>query len=238
MEENANFMLMLNKKKYFLNDLFNLILLLAIMAVCSCSNHVSSSSDESDSLKSIAVRMDEECDWSSNEKEQVLEEDFSDIAGLSSGVDSSLVAVVLSRKESDGSRNYPVTADGFSLDVSDLPEVVAKCAGDFAADLEKGGNGEEFFSKENIYSLVIFLYDYHERFGNRKITRHVVGKPFVDKDYWQVPVRMYFSRGKARKDESGDSFTDIHEDVLLYIRQFDTEMKIFEIEFDFNEPKD
>ncbi len=218
--------------------MFNLILLLAFMLVCSCSNHVSSSSGEGDSLKSMAVRMDEECDWSINEKENVLDEDFSGIEGISSGVDPSLVAVILSGKERGDFINYPVTADGFSLDVSELPAAVAKCADEFASDLEKGGNGEGVFSRGNIYSLVIFLYEYHERYGSRKIARHVVGKPFVDRDYWQVPVRLFFPRGKSRNDESRDSFTDIHEDVLLYIRQFDTEMKIFEIEFDFNEPRD
>lgn len=210
----------------------------------SCSNNSSDVDvfDETETLKYEATRLETELDWQNEIEGEILTKEIKKKVGIdSSRVTLTHRAVLANEKSGDDEKIYPYLEGFGSLDLSDFTmendAERRKLVEDFCNALVERKECEEFFDKDSIFALAIFLDDLKAATGInyfelmdvdekenidsiRRILSYILGKPLSDEAYFSVPVR--FKVGTDSKKENLD--------VEIFLEKYGEAWKIDEIE--------
>lgn len=200
-----------------------LLLLLSVFFM-SCASQVNQENSDSATLRVIATTLDENTDWSKSMEGSVLEEDYS----KDGKVKVELIPMVIALAEDEGNDIYPHIDGAFSLDVSGYEKECYAALENFFRAFRDGEKLEEHFKSSNLYSLVMFLYDYGEKFGEKKISWYAIGEPFINENYCQCPVRLFFA---GKKSDEKKSYRDSHADVIVFALKEGSGWKLLSLEF-------
>ena len=201
-----------------------LLLLLLSVFFMSCASQMNQENSDSATLRVIATTLDENTDWSNSMEGSILEEDYSK-DGM---VKFELTPMAFAVTEDGGNEIYPHIDGAFSLDVTGYEKECYEAVENFFRAFRDGEKLEEHFKSSNLYSLVMFLYDYGEKFGEKKISWYAIGEPFINENYCQCPVRLFFA---GKKSDEKKSYRDSHADVIVFVSREDSGWKLISMEF-------
>lgn len=196
----------------------------------SCASQMDQGNSDGVTLRVTATTLDENTDWSQSMEEKILEEDYS----KESSVKQELTPMLYSVAENEEEDIYPRIDGAFSLDVSRFEKECYEAVDGFFRAFKMDEKPENFFKTANLYSLVMFLYDYKVKFGSKKISWHAIGEPFINDDYCQCPVRLFFAgkgNGKGKEKFEKRSYNGSHVDVIVFAAKDGKKWKLVSVEF-------
>lgn len=208
-------------------NLKNLCLCILPLIFFSCSSGITENEGNGVTLKKTASTLNKSTKWLTPLEGNIYDESFSRVPGISASLSLSTDLFAVSEKLGTGNKIYPHIDGAFSLDSSRASDVLFDCIDGFSTALENGENGETYFHSSNVYSLVMFLYDYKRLYGDAEFLWHATGEVFVDDKFCQCPVRLFISPGPEKEKRS---YTDNHVDVMVYAALKNSSWKLVSVE--------
>lgn len=188
----------------------------------SCAHQTSEENVISSTLKSTSNSFDSSTVWTKNLDSNVLSEDCSSVNGISNKLPLSTELFCFSNDYLSKDIIYPRIRNSYSLNTSNLSDSCFSIIDNFLLSLEKGESLEQYFKSSEIYSLVIFDYEYKKIFGEQKIHWHAIGELFYSEGYYQCPVRLFFEEEK--------NYLGLHTDVMIIVEKNDLSYKIISLD--------
>lgn len=178
----------------------------------SCSKRDYSSAKDSSTLREEALILESRITWAKELDDKSLSYESSEIANTDDPV-----LILLSTGDSS-ELIYPSLPDFTVLDTSAYNIDQKATVDNFCSALVKNKSLDSFIMNGYIYSLVLFRYNLEKEGINfSDITDYVLGKPFINENECQCPVRFYLDKRYL--------------DVNLYIAKSGQNWKINQIEY-------
>lgn len=184
---------------------------------CSSQNEEIIKYNSEESLFSVFKNKEQDKLWTRELESVRLLQDTSKIDGALNSVKLNKVVVMSLIDKAD--KKYPYIESFGSLDISSMNNALKTVLDDFSNDLSFGFINETYFSKDSVYSFVLFKNDLQEiwtKLFNQKylsftkeeqkdilndkktFTKWIYSTPFIYEDEIQVPVR--YSKDKKYID--------------------------------------
>lgn len=204
------------------------------ISLFSCSSPEGSAFSGDDNLRELALLYDSRTNWTQSIESDVLANPVERPNGISPNIILSPTAMAACSEDSF----VPVfpSIHGFaSLDVSTMDVDALSFLKSFLGRICSGDAPESMVISSQMHTLSFFYYDIDQSIGDVEFTHAVIGKPFDGSDFYQCPVRLYFTR----KDSSSESeYVLPYVDVFFYVRLYSNDWKCCKIEFMGLEDKD
>ena len=167
----------------------------------SCSNPVQSDiSEETATLRYAAESLYDSTEWTEEIEIDRLTASVSSVKGISPRLNLSPL-IVLASAPSDSSRIFPSMGGFGSLDTSLIPEALRVMLSAFSERIAAGMEADSFMAESCLYSLALFYDDFRRIFDKcfdfsdtvemAYFTSFVLGEPFLDGVYYEVPVKFF-----------------------------------------------
>ncbi len=185
-----------------------------LLFICSCSSKKEFTMENVSSLQDSATIYASRVEWAEPPESAELSEKN---PSININLCQNPYAIIASQTEIQTSYPY---LDGFgSLDISSYTQAQLACINDFCSCLESGKSADSYISKGFLFTLALFKYNMKQSGRDiAKIKSHIVGKPFMQNEQCQCPVRLLM------KD---NSFCDVY----IFLVKSTSDWKINQIDF-------
>lgn len=200
----------------------------------SCSNPEGFAYSGDENLRELALAYDSKTNWTESIESDVLTNPVERPNGVSSSIYLS-PAVMAAVSEDSYAPVYPSIHGFASLDVSTMDIDALSFLKSFLARICSGEAPESMVISTQMHTLSFFYYDINQLIGDVDFTQAVIGKPFDGSDFYQCPVRLYFTRKNSSPETE---YFHPYVDVFVYVRLYSNDWKCCKIEFMGLEDKD
>lgn len=229
-----------------LSSLFLKIISISIIAnFISCTNPNTTDTELTElNLRSTAKSYSSKTTWTNEIEGEKLTAKVPAADGIETSLSASPQNIFASGNESSYSPVYPEITDFATLDTSSLDSGALSTLDGFCNSITNNKDAVPFIAKDQLYTLVIFLYDFKSE-EKPLFSSYVLGKPFIgDDETIECPARFYYNKellptppaaDKEKKAEtvekSKGSAYDNSLDVNLYLIKEESTWKINQISY-------
>jgi len=184
-----------------------------LLLSCTKKGPLASSFSKNDTIQNEVEKKVNTLEWTTEIEKTLLKKkvDKSDFVSDSLPLSPSVMTCIAS--DSIVVPIFPELEGFANLDISDIAEDSKKVIDSFCLSVINNTIDETLFEKENLYTLVLFLYDVQ---NYSPMLSYRIGKPFISDSVFQVPVRF------CSKKETMD--------VFVYLVQNEEGSKIDQIQ--------
>ncbi len=209
---------MLKPKKYLRAKCMLYACCMIVFCVCSSCSRKSSDVHNSSTLREEAVILESRISWAKE-----LPVSAQEYNSITKDVGKDPVLIILSQELTEQASasvlKYPSLPNFPELDVTAYNAAQKTAIDSFCQALLKNDSPDKYIMSGYTYTLVLFRYNLEkQKLSFRDMTDYVLGKPFINENECQCPVRLFFN------DET-------HADINLYIAKSGPNWKIHQIEY-------
>ncbi len=210
--------------------LVNIVLLVVIFS--SCSGKTQFYYKDNSSLKKESQDLESSVQWKTELEGDILSKKVEGCDGIASSVEVGPSNIFASGAENEYVLVYPRMEGLGLLDTSIFDGDAKSVVDGFCQALIDNESMESFIKRDNMYTLVMFLYDLESRLGkNVSVNRFMIGEPFRNLNMCMCPVRFFRTESNSEYFKKTDSYFD----VVIYLLKDDSTYKINQIELESNE---